>query len=202
MRLYHFTQPKHLKAIMRDGLKASAAHEGNAVPVGGKPVVWLTDRPTLAPSQSIKKELLRRGTLARGSNLPHATVCLSVRIPDGDRKLARYLDWLNRSANKSLRSGLDIEFVSRTFGDTWAYFGDIAPENLAVFKRVARGKVFWHFPHIEAAHARGERITVGRKALARLFSPDITQREAERLLRDVAPPPKVIYLDCDELDAA
>lgn len=53
MIFYHFTYPKHLDAILRDGLKPAdgraSASETNLM-TGGEPVVWLSPTPSLVLS--------------------------------------------------------------------------------------------------------------------------------------------------------
>jgi hypothetical protein len=151
MILYHFTRPECLDAILRDGLKANKATEKNNM-TGGRPAVWLTTRGTLVPSLKTRKIMLSRGVLfgPKSSNLPDATVCLSVTIGERDRKLHRFLPWLRKR-----HRGLSDPLLEENSADDWVYFGDIPPNRLAVLKHVPRLKPYWVLDFHKIWHETG-----------------------------------------------
>ena len=150
MIFHHFTYPKHLDAILRDGLKPgdgrASASETNLM-TGGEPVVWLSPRPSLVLSRRKRELLLARGILygPNQSNLPHATVCLRVIIPSSDKKLKQYFPWLRKHTWEGCPDPSD-ELISTM--DDWIYFGTIAPSRLSVFMHVKPGVPSWDVPSV------------------------------------------------------
>jgi hypothetical protein len=105
MDLYHFTYPKYLKSILRHGLRpANGSASGSVNMTGGKKVVWLTTRPSLVPSRRAREMMLLRGISVKsgGSNLPHATVCLRVRLATHDKALKHWLRWARKQRGRDL----------------------------------------------------------------------------------------------------
>jgi hypothetical protein len=80
MRLYHFTDARLLRTILRQGLKPGSE------PMPPKHVVWF-DRRGVTPNSP------RR--------LGHNLCRLTVVIPDWDRCLVKYNDWLRRNMQPS-----------------------------------------------------------------------------------------------------
>ena len=139
MVLYHFTHPRNVPSILRDGLLAKNASLDNDLT--GFPVVWLTDVPTLEVSLETRRAMLRVGLLCgpRCRNLPHATVCLQMIILSNDRRLKHFATWFRNRQPKIASNPMVNQH-------TWFYRGDIAPEWLSVFKTVPQALPYWELP--------------------------------------------------------
>jgi hypothetical protein len=131
MDLYHFTYPKYLRSILRHGLRpadGSASGVGNMT--GGKKVVWLTTRPSLAPSRRAREMMLLRGIWVKpgGSNLPYATVCLRVKLAMHDKALKHWLRWARKQRGRDLIPPIDVDspLVAEVCKHNWIYFGQKA----------------------------------------------------------------------------
>jgi hypothetical protein len=153
MILYHFTKPKNVEAIQRDGLCATLTGDSLSMIGSGPPVVFLCDTPTSAITDAEVKILLRRhpGThiaskrwLRHHSDEPLAR--FAILLPSSDLKLKQYERWLR--ANYHRMEGLpdpDDVLLKRAMTTWWdgkvegrrthgkcvrVYFGDIAPSKI------------------------------------------------------------------------
>lgn len=170
MILYHFTYPKHLPAILREGLKPAdgSASEGKGrvggTLTGNREAVWLTPEPTLVPSRRKREIWLTRGMLfgPRSSNLPLATVCLKVIIPSHDKKLKQYFPWL---CKHQWEGGPDVNDELLLENNDWLYFGTIAASRVSVFKHVPVTPTSWEITKIREAWLKGAEIKMDQKLI-------------------------------------
>ena len=139
MIFYHFTYPKFLDAILREGLLPADSRQWM---LNGQKAVWLTQVPTLKPARQAREALLRRGIWfkANSSNLPNATVCLEVRISANDERLKKVVPWMRK--HPPFVDDEDALLVA----DDWLYFGVLRPKRLRVLKHVPPGEPYVKLP--------------------------------------------------------
>lgn len=167
MDFYHFTYPKHLRKILKHGLKPATGKASNCEHMlGGHKAVWLKQEPTLVPSRQLRECLLRRGILLgpHASFLPNATVCLKVDLDEDDNKLSRHVDWL-RQQGEEWDSKPDPDDALADLMDDWIYLGAIPPRRLSVFKHVAVMMAFHEVPIIREAFLEGHPIEISKQHL-------------------------------------
>jgi len=166
VKFYHFSYPKKLSSILRDGLQARRCTDENDL-TNGEPVVWLTTKALATMPLKQRKEMLRRGLLCgpRCRNLPNATVCLSMTIPTTDKRLKHFCTWLKKHPQPDIDpDDLAID------PDYWFYQGDIAPGRLAVFKTFPKGLPYWEMSHVREMWLRGDQPVFDRQMEADLLA--------------------------------
>ena len=120
MILYHFTRSECLDAILREGLLARNANPNNDQ-TNGKPVVWLTTRPSLVPSLKQRRRMLMREHCRRPPMLEPVgrDRLLKTTIPTTDRRLRHHLTWARKHLAERSQDILDPDY--------WFFLGDVRP---------------------------------------------------------------------------
>ena len=126
MIFYHFTYPKFLDAILREGLLPADSRQWM---LNGQKAVWLTPVPTLKPTRQAREVLLRRGIWFKANS-----------SSANDERLKKVVPWMRKH----------LPFVddedALLVADDWLYFGVLRPKRLRVHKHVPPGEPYFKLP--------------------------------------------------------
>jgi hypothetical protein len=130
MRLYHFTQKKNLLSIAMRGLTPNVP--GEPLMTRGEPVVWLTRRPSLAPTaadiafmQEQNWSAAEREKFSQAVYIGTDTM-LTVELSTAGRRLWKWRKWLQHVGAKVSA----LIMIPTTMTDWYIYFGTVAPHKI------------------------------------------------------------------------